>query len=183
MFSLLLAVTLAQINTTPVVVELFDSSDCRRCEERLASVRVPGIEVIALVQEGSGRRGLIIDGRVELSDPDQLAGEVITSAERGGRPDLHLRFERSGLTLTAQVEGVKARRTELFLVEDGVVRQRKVGGPCDGEGRSCALASSTTRRFAHFELDPRWNVAHLSVVAVARESDEGPVISSARRAL
>lgn len=183
MLALMLSLSLAQA-PTPVVVELFSSRDCSRCEPVLASLRVPGIELISLVHPMSEpfRSGLFVDGRSQVSS-EQLKAEVITSAERGQRPALNLGVKREGLRVTAQVEGVKARRTELFLVEAGIVRQHMLGSPCDGEGEFCPLASSTTRRVAHFELDPRWNVKQLTVVAVARDGDAGPIISGARKSL
>jgi hypothetical protein len=45
------------------------------------------------------------------------------------------------------------------------------------------LPSSTTRRVATFTLDPSWKLEHLSVVAVAREGEAGPVITAARRSV
>ena len=183
MLALMLSLSLAQA-PTPVVVELFSSRDCSRCAPVLASLEVPGIELISLVHPAGDalRSGLIVDGRSQVSS-EQLRAEVITSAERGQRPALNLGVKREGLRITAQVEGVRARRTELFLVEAGIVRQHMVGSPCDGEGEFCPLASSTTRRVAHFQLDPRWNVNQLTVVAVAREGDAGPIISGAVKSL
>jgi hypothetical protein len=185
MLSMLVSFALTQAAVTPVVVELFPSTSCPQCERALASLQVPGVEIISLVQPDAAslQSGLVIDGRATLMSAARLQEEIITSAERGARPLLRLGVSRAGLTLTAQVQGVKARRVEVFLVEAGLVRARHVAGACDGEGSSCPLPSSTTRRVTHFELDPRWQTKDLAVVAVAREGEAGPVISSARSPL
>ncbi len=145
---------------------------------------------------------LIVDGRVAFSSGGKLERAVITSAERGARPPLTLMVSTSGRRVTAHVDGVKAARVEVFLIESNlvsqvrrgenagatlahapVVRQARVAGPCTEDGGVCPLPSSTTKRVATFELDPQWKVQNLSVVAVVRESEAGPVVTAAKKRL
>jgi hypothetical protein len=149
---------------------------------------------------------LIVDGRVAFSSGRRLEAAVVTAAERVPRQALSLVLSLGTgdrpRTLTARVEGVSASRVEFFVVEAGltsqvrrgenagatlahapVVRGSALGSPCDEDGGSCPLPSSTTRRVASFTLDPAWNLEHLAVVAVARQGEAGPVIAAARRSI
>ncbi len=174
-------------------VDPFSSSAASRAQQRGDQLRGFGVYTPQL----------IVDGRVAFSSGRRLEAEVVTAAERVPRPALSMSVavQASARTVTARVEGVSGR-VEFFVVEAGlvsqvrrgenagetlahapVVRSSVLGSPCDEAGGVCPLPSSTTRRVATFTLDPSWNVEHLSVVAVAREGEAGPVTAAARRSV
>jgi hypothetical protein len=171
-------------------VDPFSSAESSRAQQRTDTLRGFGLYTPQL----------IVDGRVAFSSGRRLEGEVITAAERIPPPTFTMTLALEGRILTARVDGVRAPRIEFFLVESNlvsqvrrgenagatlahapVVRQTTVGSPCGEDGGICPLPSSTARRLATFQLDPAWNVKHLAVVALARESEEGPVITALKK--
>ncbi len=145
-------------------------------------------DATAAQQRGDELRGwgvytpqLIVDGAAAFSSGAKLQSVVAAAAKK---PVLSVTVSRKGRTVEASVvDPLSARRLELYLVESKLVSEVK-----RGENAGQTLAHAPVVRAAQvaknakvtFELDPKYKVANLAVVAVARDSEAGPITAAGK---
>lgn len=142
-------------------------------------------------QRGDSLRGwgvytpqLIVDGASAFSSGAKLPKVVAAAAKK---PVLSVTATLKGRVIEATLtDPVKAARIELFLVEAKLV-SHVTSGENAGETLAHAPVVRATRLAqnakASFELDPKYKVANLAVVAAARDSEAGPITAAGRGAL